>query len=681
MANQMINSLGWLLLLSAPSYVKVATEYSSLIAPAFRSISIYLPLTTFYPLIKWLMTTINDTKDIRESIYDYGGINLSNKKSPATGQYSCEIKICTDKNTGKDIKLAEDRRFESMLVVGVSGSGKTSLIFEPMICRDIERKHFLFKSAKEFGFAALKSGIANLNAPYDNNYINDNFSLNMISAESSKSGTYKSCMGKMIYGNQDGKIIYRDLGLTYVSPDFESISRVLSVAKNYKVKVNLVDPNSENSLGLNPFAYDNPIQTSVIISTVLKNLHSSNHADLDLNLGVQANFASQAIENLSILLKIMYPKMHGGEMPTLEDMLKAFNDFSIIQNMCMEMEKNEELAQKFAILLTYFKKNFYTDSTYRSDTEKYISSATTQLDNLLRYPGIRNILCNRTNNINFDKALSNGEFTFLCTRRGDLGQSAHTAFGLFFLLSMQYAVLRRPGIESTRIPHFLYIDEFSDFVSSSTEPIFTLYRKYRVGTVISVQNLDQLNAENKKYRKTIIANCAHKIVFGNNEPDDNDWWSKELGEKSEFTYSRSYDTEKGKYSDNLGGIKYDKKPNFKPGKVQSIKFKECIYKIRNGSGKNIVGIGKLNFIDAKYKEAQKDTQYNFEKYTTGGSSDKEDKKKRLKKSHIPTFVDDDNSDAELDPIRSNDVGSSIFGNTDDGTAIVNNPHLKKKNNN
>ena len=504
----------------------------------------------------------------------------------------------------------------------------------------------------------------------------------MLSTDQSRMGTYKSCMGTMIYGTQDGKIIYRDLGLTYISPDYESISRVLSVAKNYKVKVNLIDPNSENSLGLNPFAYDNPLQTSVIISTVLKSLHSNNHADLDLDLGVQANFASQAIENLSILLKIMYPKMHGGETPTLEDMLKAFNDFSIIQNMCTEMEKNEELAEKFAILLSYFKKNFYTDSPTHTETEKYISSATTQLDNLLRYPGMRNILCNRTNNINFDKALANGEFTFLCTRRGDLGQSAHTAFGLFFLLSMQYAVLRRPGIESTRIPHFMYIDEFSDFVSSSTEPIFTLYRKYRVGTVISIQNLDQLNAENKKHRKTIIANCAHKIVFGNNEPDDNDWWQKELGEKSEFTYSRNYETEKGKYSDNLNGIKYDKKPNFKAGKVQSIKFKECIYKLRNGSGKNVVGIGKLNFIDAKYKEAQKDVQYNFEKYTTGSSSsDKEDRKKFLRKKPIPSFVDDDNTDAELDPIRSNDVGTTIFGNSEEGTAIVNNPHLKKNNNN
>lgn len=52
---------------------------------------------------------------------------------------------------------------------------------------------------------------------------------------------------------------------------------------------------------------------------------------MDLNLGVQANFATQAIENLSILLKVMYPRMHDDELPTLEDMLNAFNNFDIIQ--------------------------------------------------------------------------------------------------------------------------------------------------------------------------------------------------------------------------------------------------------------------------------------------------------------------------------------------------------------
>ena len=68
---------------------------------------------------------------------------------------------------------------------------------------------------------------------------------------------------------------------------------------------------------------------------------------------------------------------------------------------------------------------------------------TTQLDKLLRLPGVKSILCNRNNNINFDDMLANGDITFVCTRRGDLGASSHKAFGLFFLISMQNAVLRK----------------------------------------------------------------------------------------------------------------------------------------------------------------------------------------------------------------------------------------------
>lgn len=672
MVTQMVNAGCWLLFLSSPAYPKIATQYTNLIAPAFRGISLYFPLTTFYPVIRWLYGTINDTIDIRESIYDYPGINLSSKKSPNSGEFSCEIQLCVDKQTGKNVKIAEDRRYESMLVVGVSGSGKTSLIFEPMIARDIERKHFYFKNAKEYGFAALKSGLASLNCPYDNDYINKNFSLNMLSTNKSKMGTYKSCMKKMIYSSDDNQIIYRDLGLTYISPDFESTSRVLKVAKNYHVKVNLIDPNSpEDSPGLNPFAYDDPMQASVIISSVLKTLHRTNQPNVDLNMGVQDNFSTQAIENLSILLKLTYAKLHENEIPTLVDMLNAFNDFSQIQTMCEELEKDEELAKKYAILLTYFQKNFYPNSPYRSETEKYISAATTQLDNLLRYPGMKAILCKKDKNLNFDSALANGEFILLCTRRGDLGTAAHIAFGLFFLLSMQHAVLRRPGIESTRIPHFLYIDEFSDFICDATEPIFTLYRKYRIGTVISVQNLDQLNAYNKKFRKTIIANCAHKVVFGNNEPDDNDWWSRELGEKTKWKSNRTYDTAKGEYTPNMANIEYKKEPKYKPGKVQSLKFKQCMYKVRDGGGKNNVGIGLLDFLGSKYKEEQSETSFNFTKYTGEVTSGDSGSSKKNKKKKIATFSEYDGIDYEINPIRSGNPDENPDDDMNDGDAIYN----------
>ena len=80
---------------------------------------------------------------------------------------------------------------------------------------------------------------------------------------------------------------------------------------------------------------------------------------------------------------------------------------------------------------------------------------------------------------------------------------------------MQNAVLRRPGNENSRIPHFLYIDEFPDFICKDTESIFTLYRKYKVATTITTQTLAKLegNAQRMKYRKTILDFALGYLAF------------------------------------------------------------------------------------------------------------------------------------------------------------------------
>jgi len=678
MFTQWINAAGWMALLSLPQYPKLATEFSYLIKPAFSWVALYLPLTTFFLLFKEIYTNINDSRLMLEGIYEYKGISLA-PKSAAVGPNTCEIKIGTDYRNGKTVKITEKKRFESTLVVGVSGSGKTSLIFEPMIARDINKKFQYRETAKELAFVTLKTGIATLTCPYDNDYINNNFNLNMIQPKESKVKIFQSYMKKMIYNISSSGVVYRNLGITYISPDYESTSRILDIAKAHRISVNLVDPKNPDSPGINPFAYDDPMQTAVAISTVVKGLaHNSGYS---VDVAYQNTYSYQVIENLSILLKEMYPRMHDGELPTLEDMLSMLNDFNLVEYMCKELSKDEELAKRYSVLLSYFKKNFYSNGAGRENTEKFVYSASTILDNILRYPGVRNILCNRTNNINFDDALANGAVTLMCTRRGDLGASAHKAFGLFFILSMQYAVLKRPGNENTRIPHFLYIDEFPEFICAPTEAIFTMYRKYRIGTVISAQNLDQFNVENKRYRSTIIANCANKIVFGNNTPEDNEWWSKEIGEEKKWQMNYSMDFDKDKYESKVSGIKYAPDIRYKPGKVQSTKFKQCLYKISGESGKYENGIAVLDFVEAKFKEKQDVKKFNFAKFSNNNYEEDTDGKSKKKKPVLNSFSEDDNIDDELDPIRT-DYTDSVFVKETEEAIVKNNINVNanKQNN-
>ena len=682
---QGLNSLAWTFILSAPNYADIVMEYSNLFRPAFTALSLYIPLVTFYKLFKWLTFTINDTKDLKDSIFDYGGISLAGKPKD-TGKYSCEVMVCVDTETGEDVVIPESKRLESFLVVGVSGSGKTTMIYEPMIARDLDRKYFFREISKEMGFTALKTGIANLNCPYDNNYLNEHFTLSMLTPNPDKIDLYNAYMKKMILSSSGGKYVYRDFGLTYLSADYDSIERVLNVAKNYKLKVNLIDPNNADSPGMNPFVYDNPIKTGMAISSVLKGLYASSRPDI--KQAFRENAAIQIIENLSILLKEMYPRLNDGDLPSLEDMLNMMNDFSLVEEMCNEMKAIPELADKYKILIKYFENNFYSDGKDLDFTKQSVYTASAELDNLLRYPGVKSILCNRTNNIEYDKVLADGEITFVCTRRGDLGANAHKAFGIFFLLLMQQSVLSRPGNDSTRISHFLYIDDFPEFLCKAIEPIFTVYRKYKVGNILSAQTLSQLSGEETgNFKDEILANCVNKAIFGNALPEDVQWWQTELQDKREWSWTSNYETNSEKdsygYDTKLNNIKYEWKPNYTAGKIMALKGKQILFKVKDSKGKSYVAKGKLDFLEAKYKEPKKLKEYNFEKFTNGITSDNI-KRKPINFKNRGNFAaatasnDTLNIDAENDPIQTDSTDSKYFLNSDD--AIIFDLNRKKDEN-
>lgn len=516
MVVQWVNRIGWLLLFSVPNYSYVISNFMDLIKPAFSAFAWYVPICTFYPLFKFFYFKVNDVKDIKDSIFDYQGIDLSNKKE-GTGPYTCEIILCKDNKDSKVIKIPETRRYESMLVVGNSGSGKTSMIFEPLIARDLEKKYFLKEASKELGFTALRTGIANLNCPYANDYLNEHFTLNMLTPIANKEKIYKAYVSKLTFSYAGENSVYKDLGLTYLAPDYESLSHITEVADNFGLKYHTIDPNNSASIGLNPFAFKDPMKSAISISSILKRMYDSNleynQAYAGANIAFNQNIVTQAVENLTIMLKEVYPILHDNMIPTLDDLLKLLSNFDLIEEMSEQMKQIPELADRYSIQIGYFEKTFYKNAIGREATAKNLQAASAQLENLLRYPGVRNILCNQKNNINYDNVLKNGEIVLVCTRRGDLGASVHKAFGLFILLLMQHSVLSRPGIEKTRIPHFLYIDEFSPFVCKATEDIFTLYRKYRVGAIVSAQNLSQLrrrSLQKDNFGKQHYQNCFWK---------------------------------------------------------------------------------------------------------------------------------------------------------------------------
>lgn len=664
---QWLNLGAWLLLVFNPGYVDLVTDFSDLVRPAFTSLTLLLPVLMIPKVFNFLYFGVNDSKDMTQSIWDYGGIDLSDKKE-GHGPYTCDLYLFQNSETAQQITMPESSRYQSLFVCGASGSGKTSLVYEPFIARDLDKKFFFREVSKEMGFTALKTGIATLNRPYDNDYLNTHFNLNMLVPTSGNEDVYKGYMKKMIL-DSNSEITYKNCGVTVLSPDKEISTHMIDICKNYSLPYNVIDPADKNSIGLNPFVYDDANKIAITISSVMKAMVDISKYELFKELQV-----IQAIENISILLKEMYPKMNEGMLPNLEDMLKMFTNFDLVEKMCRILEHDEDLKEKYNTQLVYFKNNFYKDAPNKRNTETFISVVADILDRLLRVPGVKSILCNRHNNINFDKSLANGEITFVCTRRGDLGASNHKTFGLFFLISMQNAVLRRPGTEKSRVPNFLYIDEFPDFICKATEPIFTMYRKYKIGTVISAQNLEQLNVSGEK--QTILANCVSKIFTGGGVKEELEWWSTEFGQKREWSMGNTIDFDKMKYDSKHGGVEWKFTPYFKPGKLQTLGQKDCAYKIRGSNGKPMSGPGKLNYLDSKYKEPKKIKTFDFGKYSDGVTTETEDTENGLNKKKFNlkklNFVDERN---EINPVQTDTTDSNyVFDNED---AIVVNLKNKK----
>ena len=144
-----------------------------------------------------------------------------------------------------------------------------------MIARDLEKIFFFKETSKEMGYTALRTGLATLSHPYSNEYLNENFNLNMLIPNPNKEKLYKAFMSKMILSSNNEEYKYKNLGITYIAPDFESVSHMKEVADNFGLKYSVIDPNNPTSIGLNPFVYKDPIKASLAVSSILHRLYIS----------------------------------------------------------------------------------------------------------------------------------------------------------------------------------------------------------------------------------------------------------------------------------------------------------------------------------------------------------------------------------------------------------------------
>lgn len=133
-------------------------------------------------------------------------------------------------------------------------------------------------------------------------------------------------------------------------------------------------------------------------------------------------------------------------------------------------------------------------------------------------PYVRNIIGQPKSAFNFGQAMQEKKVILCNLSKGLVGEENSKLIGRMIAMQIKQAALKRASIESKdRVPFFLYVDEFQNYVSQSFESILSEARKYKLWLAIAHQYMDQLKQKwlwwELDLSKTILGNVWSIIAF------------------------------------------------------------------------------------------------------------------------------------------------------------------------
>lgn len=137
---------------------------------------------------------------------------------------------------------------------------------------------------------------------------------------------------------------------------------------------------------------------------------------------------------------------------------------------------------------------------------------------------VRNIIGQPKSAFNMYEAMQQKKIILMNLAKGISGEETSKLIGKIISMQVKLSALKRAKIdEKDRVPYYLYVDEFQNYVSQSFESILSEARKYRLWLVVAHQYTDQLKQEglggNMDLSKTIFGNVGNMFVYKVGAPD------------------------------------------------------------------------------------------------------------------------------------------------------------------
>jgi hypothetical protein len=131
---------------------------------------------------------------------------------------------------------------------------------------------------------------------------------------------------------------------------------------------------------------------------------------------------------------------------------------------------------------------------------------------LVTNPLLRNVLGDPQARLDLRDVLDSGKVLLCNLSKGRLGEDASTLLGSLLVAGVQLAAMSRADQpEADRVPAFLFLDEFQNFLTSETIPtLLAEMRKFRLAITIAHQHLGQLD---EATAAAVFGNAGTLVAF------------------------------------------------------------------------------------------------------------------------------------------------------------------------
>lgn len=138
----------------------------------------------------------------------------------------------------------------------------------------------------------------------------------------------------------------------------------------------------------------------------------------------------------------------------------------------------------------------------------------TRLNTFLRPKLIRYMVAQKEDRLDMRAIMDGRKILLAKLSQGGIGEeNSHLLGSLVVAKIAQAAMSRQDESAASRVPFFLYIDEFHHFVTPSIAAILSGARKYRLGLTLAHQEMRQLKSRSEELAGAVLGNAYTRIVF------------------------------------------------------------------------------------------------------------------------------------------------------------------------